>query len=84
MGKKTIILYAKTFLVLISSMLLAYLLIIENGINPKINHLLNKNTYFWIFIIIIAIILAIFTIILGMYIVEPCIIKPAFEYINSI
>ena len=52
MGKKTIINFSKIFLLLISSILLAYLLLIENGINPKINHLLNKNIYFWIIVII--------------------------------
>ena len=84
MGKKTIIYFSKIFLLLISSILLAYLLLIENGINPKINHLLNKNNYFWIIVIITAIILAIFTFILSVYVFQPCIIQPTFDYINSI
>ena len=84
MGKKTIINFSKIFLLLISSILLAYLLLIENGVNPKINYLLNKNNYFWIIVIITAIILAIFTFILSVYILQPCIIQPTFDYMNSI
>lgn len=84
MGKKTIINFSKFFLLLISSILLAYLLLIENGINPKINHLLNKNIYFWIFVIIVSILLAIFTYIISSYVFQPCIIQPTFDYINSI
>ena len=84
MGKKTIIYFSKIFLLLISSILLAYLLLIENGVNPKINHLLNKNNYFWIIVIITAIILAILTFIVSVYVFQPCIIQPTFDYINSI
>ena len=84
MGKKTTLFYLKLILVLLSTIILSYLLIIERGINPKINHLLQTNIYFWGFIILIALIITFLTILIGMYIFEPCVINPIFEYINSL
>ena len=37
----------RLILFLISSFLISYLLILEKGINPKINHHLEKHCYFW-------------------------------------
>ena len=71
-------------LFLISAFLISYLLILERGVNPKINHHLDKNCYFWCAVGITALIFGLITYLVTILLVYPCIINPIFNCINKL
>ena len=81
MGKRTIINTIRWILFIISAILISYLLLLEKGINPKLNHLLKRNNYFWIFVLLIALVFIVISYIVAIYIVRPCFIHPLFDTI---
>ena len=83
MGKRRTLNLAKYILLIFSALIVAYLLLLEKGLNPKINHLLDNNVYFWLFVGLITLIMIFITVILTRFIVEPCIIHPIFNSINT-
>ena len=83
MGKRTTIHIIRFILLIISALLIAYILLLEKGLNPRINHLLQKNNYFWIFVFLIAIVFIIITYVITAYVVHPCFICPLFDAVNN-
>ena len=83
MGKRTFVVNFKLFLLFISSIIVMYLILLERGLNPKINHLLNHNGYFWGFAVLGALVFSFIGAIISMYIFEPLIVHPIFNFINS-
>ena len=71
-------------LFIISAFLISYLLILERGINPKINHYLNKNCYFWCAVAITTLIFALITYLVTILLVYPCIINPIFNGLGKL
>jgi len=71
-------------LFIISVILISYLLILEKGINPKINHYLDKNCYFWCAVSITALIFGLITYLVTILLVYPCIINPIFNGMNKL
>jgi hypothetical protein len=69
----------RLILFLISAFLISYLLILEKGINPKINHHLEKHCYFWCVVFITTIIFALITYLITILLVYPCIVNPIFN-----
>ena len=72
------------FLFLISAFLISYLLILERGINPKINHHLDKNCYFWCAVAFTTLIFGLITYLVTILLVYPCIINPIFNGMNKL
>jgi len=83
MGKRTTIHIIRFILLIISALLIAYILLLEKGLNPRINHLLRKNNYFWIFVFLVAIVFIIITYVITVYVVHPCFICPLFDAVNN-
>ena len=71
-------------LFLISAFLISYLLILERGINPKINHHLDKNCYFWCAVGLTTLVFGLITYLVTMLVVYPCIINPLFTGVNKL
>ena len=71
-------------LFIISVFLISYLLIIENGINPKINHHLEKHCYFWCAVGLTALIFGLISYLITILLIYPCIINPIFTGINKL
>jgi len=71
-------------LFIISAALISYLLILEKGINPKINHHLEKNCYFWCAVALTTAIFCLITYLVTILLVYPCIINPIFNGMNKL
>ena len=82
--KKRRIHITRFLLFLISAFLISYLLILERGINPKINHHLDKNCYFWGVVAITTLIFGLVTYSVTILLVYPCIINPIFNGLNKL